>query len=321
MSTKEKTMLFRGASIVVIIWTLTITGLCIWDIKNEKNQTNELLKIQTRAFFQQIITTGSWNASHGGVYVPVTSKTQPNPHLEDPKGDVTTISGMKLTKIDPALMTRQIGEIAEEKDEVWFHLTSTKPIRSANAADKWELKALKSFTLGEFEFSEFVNNEEGKTLFRYMAPQWIEESCLQCHAKHGYKKGDLRGGLSVTVTAASILSIQNNAIINSSITYFCIWIFGILGIFFGFRLLKHEEIKRISIISELQESLSHIKVLSGMLPICSSCKNIRDDKGYWNKIEIYIEDHSTALFSHGMCPKCEEKLYGDQEWFKKKKKK
>ncbi len=319
--TKEKTILFRGASIVIILWTLTMTSLCIWDIKNERNQTSELLKIQTRALFQQINTSRSWNASHDGVYVPVTSKTQPNPYLEDPKRDVTTKSGMKLTKINPAFMTRQIGEIAEEKDEVWFHLTSTKPIRPANAADQWELKALKLFTLGGLEFSEFIKNKEEKTHFRYMAPLWIEKSCLKCHGKYGYKMGDLRGGLSVTVKTASILSIQNKAIINSSITYLCIWIFGIIGISIGYRLLKHEEIRRIGIISELQESLSQIKVLSGLLPICSKCKNIRDDKGYWNKIEIYIEDHSTALFSHGLCPKCEEKFYGDQEWFKKKKKK
>lgn len=55
--------------------------------------------------------------------------------------------------------------------------------------------------------------------------------------------------------------------------------------------------------------------------ICSVCKQIRDDKGYWNQIETYIEDNSEALFSHGMCPSCAQKLYGDKRWYKKKKQK
>ncbi len=54
-----------------------------------------------------------------------------------------------------------------------------------------------------------------------------------------------------------------------------------------------------------------------MLPICSSCKKIRDGQGYWRQIESYIEQHSGALFSHSICPDCSQDLYGDQPWFKK----
>ena len=59
----------------------------------------------------------------------------------------------------------------------------------------------------------------------------------------------------------------------------------------------------------LREHKSEIKQLRGMLPICSSCKKIRDDKGYWNQIEVYINEHSEAEFSHGMCPACMKSLY------------
>jgi hypothetical protein len=61
--------------------------------------------------------------------------------------------------------------------------------------------------------------------------------------------------------------------------------------------------------AEMREALSNVKMLSGMLPICASCKKIRDDKGYWNQIEAYIRDHSEADFSHGICPECAKKLY------------
>ncbi len=82
---------------------------------------------------------------------------------------------------------------------------------------------------------------------------------------------------------------------------------------------KNAEEKREKILKELQEALAEVKTLSGLLPICASCKKIRDDKGYWNQIEGYIKKHSEAEFTHGMCPECEKKLWGDQEWYKKRK--
>jgi hypothetical protein len=74
---------------------------------------------------------------------------------------------------------------------------------------------------------------------------------------------------------------------------------------------KRAEQEREKLLAGLQEALLKVKTLSGMLPICSSCKKIRDDTGYWNQIEAYIRDHSEAEFSHGLCPECMEKLYGE----------
>ena len=72
---------------------------------------------------------------------------------------------------------------------------------------------------------------------------------------------------------------------------------------------KHIERERDQLIQSLQESLAKVKTLSGLLPICASCKKIRDDRGYWNQIETYIQEHSEAAFSHGICPQCINKLY------------
>ncbi len=71
------------------------------------------------------------------------------------------------------------------------------------------------------------------------------------------------------------------------------------------------EEEREKLIRDLQKALSEVKKLSGFLPICASCKKIRDDKGYWNQVEVYIRDHSEAEFSHGICPDCMKKLYPD----------
>jgi PAS domain S-box-containing protein len=74
---------------------------------------------------------------------------------------------------------------------------------------------------------------------------------------------------------------------------------------------KQAEEERERLILDLKEALAKIKTLSGMLPICSSCKKIRNDSGYWQQIEVYICDHSEAEFTHGICPDCMEKLYGE----------
>jgi hypothetical protein len=69
------------------------------------------------------------------------------------------------------------------------------------------------------------------------------------------------------------------------------------------------EHEREKVIVELRQALAQVKRLSGFLPICASCKKIRDDKGYWQQVEAYIRDHSEAQFSHGLCPECAKKLY------------
>ncbi|MDI6764241.1 MAG: PAS domain S-box protein [Thermodesulfobacteriota bacterium] len=76
---------------------------------------------------------------------------------------------------------------------------------------------------------------------------------------------------------------------------------------------KKAEAEKEKLIVQLQKALSEVKQLSGLLPICASCKKIRDDKGYWNQIETYIRDRSEAEFTHGICPDCFKKLYPDIE--------
>ncbi|MDA8134693.1 MAG: hypothetical protein M0T82_08710, partial [Desulfobacteraceae bacterium] len=71
-------------------------------------------------------------------------------------------------------------------------------------------------------------------------------------------------------------------------------------------------------ITSLKQALANVKQLSGLLPICSHCKKIRDDKGYWNQIEVYIDQHSEAKFSHGICQDCAKKYYPDYALYKDK---
>jgi hypothetical protein len=72
---------------------------------------------------------------------------------------------------------------------------------------------------------------------------------------------------------------------------------------------KRQETERLRLIEELKSALARVKTLSGLLPICSSCKKIRNDQGYWEQVEIYIKNHSQADFTHGICPDCIHRLY------------
>jgi hypothetical protein len=81
----------------------------------------------------------------------------------------------------------------------------------------------------------------------------------------------------------------------------------------GKRLLEERE----KLVDELKKTIDGSKTLRSLLPICSNCKNIRDDKGYWKQLESYITEHTGALFSHSMCPDCAKKLYPDYDMTKR----
>jgi PAS domain S-box-containing protein len=78
--------------------------------------------------------------------------------------------------------------------------------------------------------------------------------------------------------------------------------------------LKRVEGERERLIRELEDALAKVKTLRGLLPICASCKKIRDDKGYWTQVEVYLRNHSEARFTHGLCPECAKKLYPDYSY-------
>jgi hypothetical protein len=183
---------------VLIVLLLTLDYL---DEKSHHQHLIQQLKETARAYFTQVLVTRRWNAEHGGVYVEVTKKTQPNPYLaDDPERDILTVDGKYFTKLNPSYMTREMSEFAEKMGIYKFSLTSLMLIDPKNAPDEWERKALGSFEAGELEAYDIVD-VNGTEYFRYMAPLFVNKPCLKCHEKHGYELGDIRGGISVSIPA------------------------------------------------------------------------------------------------------------------------
>ena len=257
-SRKKRLPLILSFSITVgLVWTLLLIGFFSWSVKNVYIHTQDLSLNQARAFFQEIVTTRLWNAGHGGVYVPITKETQPNPYLDADDRIIETKDGLALTKINAAYMTRQIAEISLKKNLFWFHITSATPIRPENIPDTWESEALTFFSKGGKEFNQFVDSD-GEKLYRYMAPLWVESECLKCHAEQGFEQGDLRGGISVNIKAASIIKSQNSQINDLIIIYGVIWILGLIGLFFSYKRLTKEEHEREKVIGDLKTALEEV---------------------------------------------------------------
>ena len=316
---KRYSLIHKIFLVIGIGWTTIIVCLTIWSLNTLNEQTSEVLLSQARSFFSLIVTTRYWNALHGGVYVPVTKETQPNPYLDIPERDVRTETGELLTLINPAYMTRQIAELASVRDQVQFHITSSNPLRPNNAAAPWEAEAMTTFLSENDEYYDWWADEtESKQYFRYMAPLWAERPCLRCHEKQGYAEGDLRGGISVTIPVDTFLASQAGYKRFIVVIYSLIWMSGLAGTVVASGIIRNETNQREGLIAQLQNALGEVKTLKGFIPICASCKRVRDDVGYWEQKETYISNRSEAEFSHGICPECMEKLY--PEYFKRSEK-
>lgn len=156
---------------------------------------HEELLTQGRAHFKSILMTRLWNAKYGGVYVEKTNGVKSNPYLENP--DIKTIDGRIFTLRNPAMMTREISGFSKVFDNFSFNITSLKPLNPDNRADAFETRSLIAMEQGKKEAYE-IETINQQSFFRYIAPLYVTNECLKCHAKQGYKVGDIRGGISVT---------------------------------------------------------------------------------------------------------------------------
>lgn len=226
--------------IISMIWIGLIALSFAWNYVKAVDSLEKTALQGARGFFDQILITRQWNARHGGLYARITPSTQPNPYLSEAQRDLRADGGLQLTKINPAFMTRQISEIAMERRGIQFHITSLNPLRPENAATPREAMALRQFAQGTKEVGSFIS-DNGASAFFYMAPLVTQQACLPCHAPQGYREGDIRGGISVTLPFSKAIPFA--ALI---VGHVVIALFGLVGIVFaGRRLHQAYEIIRI----------------------------------------------------------------------------
>lgn len=215
--------------ILIGVWTLVAAASLGWNLLQDREESLRVARQIALTNYERDVLYRRWAAAHGGVYVPVTPNTPPTPYLDRvPERDVATPTGRRLTLLNPAYMTRQIYELAQEAGLPRGHLTSLKPLRPQNAPDPWEKKALEAFEHGKAEVSEVVS-VNGQPSMRLMRPFRIDFSCLSCHEEQGYKVGDIRGGISVSVPLAPIMPKASHTL-SLTLGHLVLWMLGVVGI-------------------------------------------------------------------------------------------
>jgi hypothetical protein len=200
--------IFVSFAILVIV----MVGCSLaWNIHREKKMIYEFASTEAKASHSRDVLYRRWASMHGGVYVPMTEQTPANPLLSDiPERDIVTPSGKKLTLMNPAYMTRQICELGGEYG-LFGHLTSLNPLRKENKADAWEANALQQAERGLYEIRG-ISQIGGQEYLRIMYVLRTEKSCLKCHSKQGYKLGDVRGGVCISVALDEYHSLAQSNI-------------------------------------------------------------------------------------------------------------
>jgi signal transduction histidine kinase len=246
-------------------WTLAIILLFTFDVVSERSQTLETARTQARSNYQRDLLYHHWVGEHGGVYVAISADTPPNPYLADyPTRDITTTSGETLTLINPAYMTRLVFEVSAKAFDVKGHITSMRPVRPENKPDRWEIAAFEAFGRGEKEVSS-VETLDGESYMRLMTPLFTERDCLACHAKDGYREGEIRGGISVAVPMAPLKEISRHKVAVSAVSFSVLWAAGLIGVFTGGarlrRAIRERELAEQEIVSLNRDLLERTKGL------------------------------------------------------------
>jgi len=263
---KEKNIYKTFIMSTSLVIALVLSGIFLDMAIRTRQLLNEENIIQARIVFNTIVLARKWNANHGGVYVEKKKGVESNPYLENP--DIRTVDGRVFTLRNPALMTREISEYAEKEGLFKFHITSLRLINPHNKPDEFEEKALRQFETGavkELSRTELVNK---RRYFRYMAPLYIEQDCLQCHKHQNYAIGEVRGGISISLDIEKLQSkISYNTI--TIVVFGIITTLLLLGLiyFFMSRLIKKLEearqtIEKIAITDQLTEVFNRRHIMS-----------------------------------------------------------
>lgn len=164
---------------------------------------NELIILQAqqqaRMLHNQILITRQWVSEHNGLFVIKKEGVKSNPFLDLPV--IRDQSGTEYMMRNPAMVTRELSEYSTQKGLGSFRVTSLRPVNPANSPDDYERQCMLTFQQGTLESIDITDSPQGRVV-RYMAPLEIKDSCLGCHARHGYVKGDIRGALSITIPIA-----------------------------------------------------------------------------------------------------------------------
>jgi PAS domain S-box-containing protein len=250
---------------MALVWTGSIFFFYNRIIQAEKDNTYKSALREAEVAFEKDLTYRRWVAGLGGLYAEVSSKLKPNKHLHVPQRDVTTTGGKVMTMINPAYMMRMVYGMMDKEAGLHGHITSLTPIRPGNAPSEWEAEVLKSFKGNPVDFHALAT-ENGKPVLHFMRPMITEKTCLKCHAQQGYKEGEIRGGISVTVPMSGYRQAMQAFVAETNNSFITIWIAGILSIIIVFNTLIKYEHARSKAEEELGKTKNYLANIINSMP-------------------------------------------------------
>lgn len=215
------------------LWVLVITVLVFTEYRHQDQNVKNIATAEALSYLNKQEATRNWAAARGGVYVPITEETPPNPFLSHvPERDIISPGGQNLTLMNPAYMTRHMMDQYAAQYDVRGHITSLKPTRPETAPDAWERSALAAFAAGARQVAE-ITTIEGRSYLRIMKPLMAEGSCLKCHSSQVDNVGDIRGGVGVALPMDAYRGQFRKAMVSHGLSLGVLWLLGSMGLGFA----------------------------------------------------------------------------------------
>ncbi len=223
--------------------TAMILGSLWWNVSLVRRSTLETARIQAGVAHEEEFAFRRWNTLHGGVYVLSGEKEPPDESLADiPEREVVTTTGVRLSLVTFAGMSRQAHDLAEQAGQnLRGRLTSLRPLRPENAPDDWERAGLLAIERGEASDAHAPSRIYGREYMRLLKPLRTEALCLDCHRDPREKIGGLRGAVSLAVPMEGLRAIERHNVLTLVLAHAGLWLAGALALLLGGRLLLRTE--------------------------------------------------------------------------------
>ncbi len=255
-----------------LVWTLLVGLSVASNVSTQTKQVYAQALGSARANFAKDRAFRIWATEHGGVYVRPTDRTPPNPWLSHLKHrDVETTDGVQLTLMNPAYMLRQMMEEYGDAYGLRGRIVGIVTLNPNNAADDWERAAIRSFEAGASEALETVS-VNGAEQLRLMKPFRMQEGCLPCHGHLGFKVGDVRGGIGVSVPLAPFRAASMGLMRNVYLSHLLVWFLGLVAIGLAMRHIVAEarhragvRAKEVALTAELAQRVRQLDAQSTRL--------------------------------------------------------
>ncbi len=290
-------------SLVLAVAALAVS--LVFALRAVDQEQRELARAVAETYVAETVALRSWVSAQGGVFAPESESVPPNPHLPSATRTRVTSDGERLTLLNPAYLTRIVGEETERVAGTRIRLTANAPLRAENAPDAWEADALARLS-GHEPVWGLVQSDGGE-VFRYLAPLEAEPSCLRsCHSESEVQAGGVLGAITVGYDFAPFREAIQRQRRLATAGHLALLLLAV-GLLTGLSRALRGSLVRLARAGE------RIADLERLLPICATCKRVRVDgengaqapTPRWVQIEDYVHlSVDAATFSHGVCPHC-----------------